>query len=92
MHMTDQELMERVAIDPKICEGKPFIRGTPISVAVILDALAQGLSAEQIVEHYPALETEDVQAALTFATQLAERNGGLAMVGRPYAQTIFLQR
>jgi uncharacterized protein (DUF433 family) len=58
--MTDQELLARVVIDPEICEGKPFIRGTRIYIAIILDALTQGLSADQIVEHYPVLETEDV--------------------------------
>lgn len=92
MPMTNQELLARVAMDPQVCGGKPFIRGTCISVAVILDALAQGLSADQIVEHYPALETEDVHAALAFATWLAEMNGGIAMVGRPYSETFFLQR
>ena len=92
MHMTDQELLARVAIDPKICEGKPFIRGTRIYIAIILDALAQGLSADEIVDHYPVLETEDVEAALIFATRLAEQNGGVALVGKPYSETFFLQR
>ena len=92
MHMTDQELLARVAIDPTICEGKPFIRGTRIYIAIILDALAQGLSSDEIVDHYPVLETEDVEAALTFATRLAEKNGGVAIVGRPYSETFFLQR
>jgi uncharacterized protein (DUF433 family) len=92
MHMTDQEILARVAIDPKICEGKPFIRGTRIYIAIILDALAQGLSAEEIVDHYPVLETEDVEAALIFATRLAEKNGGIALVGKPYSETFFLQR
>ena len=90
--MTDQELLARVAIDPKICDGKPFIRGTRIYIAIILDALAQGLTADEIVNHYPVLETEDVEAALTFATRLAEKNGGIAMVGKPYSETFFLQR
>ena len=90
--MTDQELMARVAIDPQICDGKPFIRGTRIYIAIILDALTQGLSAEQIVEHYPVLETEDIDAAIVFATRLAEKNGGIAMLGKQYSETFFLQR
>jgi uncharacterized protein (DUF433 family) len=90
--MTDQELLARVVIDPEICEGKPFIRGTRIYIAIILDALTQGLSADQIVEHYPVLETEDVYAAVVFATRLAEKNGGIAIVGKPYSETFFLQR
>ena len=87
--MTDQDLLARIAADPKVCDGKPFIRGTRISIAVILDALAQGLSPAQIVEHYPSLETEDVEAALAFATQLAEMNGGIALVGRQYFNNLF---
>jgi uncharacterized protein (DUF433 family) len=92
MPTNDQELLARVVMDPQVCAGKPFIRGTRIAIAVILDALAQGLSSDQIVDHYPTLETEDVQAALAFATRLAEMNGGIAMVGRPYSEGVFLQR
>jgi uncharacterized protein (DUF433 family) len=79
-------------MDPEVCAGKPFIRGTGISVVIILDALALGFSPAQIVDHYPSLETEDVQAALAFATRLAEMNGGVAIVGQPYPETYFLQR
>ena len=92
MPTSDQELLARVVTDPEVCAGKPFIRGTGISIAIILDALAQGLSAEQILDHYPMLEIEDVHAALAFATRLAEMNGGIAIVGRPYSETFFLQR
>jgi uncharacterized protein (DUF433 family) len=87
--MTDQELLARVAVDPKICAGKPYIRGTRISIAIILDALAQGLSPAEIVEHYPSLETDDVHAAVAFATELAEKNGGLAIVGQQYLKNFF---
>ena len=91
MEIIERKLIERVAVDPEICDGKPFVRGTRISVAVILDALAQGLSAEQIVELYPMLELEDVEGALAFATELAERNSGLAMVGRRRGDVSLLQ-
>ena len=87
--MTDQDLLARVTVDPNISDGKPFIRGTRICIAIILDALEQGLSPAQIVEHYPCLETEDVQAALAFATQLAEMNGGVALIGRQYLDNLF---
>ena len=92
MRTTDQELLARVVTDPEVCAGKPFIRGTAVSIAIILDALALGFSPERIVDHYPSLETEDVHAALAFATRLAEMNGGVAMVGRPYSETHFPQR
>ena len=87
--MTDQELLARITVDPKVCAGKPYIRGTRISIAIVLDALEQGLSPAKIVEHYPSLETEDIHAAVAFATQLAERNGGVAIVGRQYLQNFY---
>lgn len=80
--MTDQDLLARVAVDPNICSGRPFIRGTRIYIAIILDALAQGLSPEEVIEHYPSLETEDIRAAVAYASRLAEENGGLAVLGQ----------
>ena len=90
--MTDEELLSRVTVDPNICAGKPFIRAARITVVTILDALSQGLSPAQIVEHYPCLELDDIDAALAFATQLAERNGSVAIVGPRYLQVFFHQR
>ncbi len=80
--MPDKQLLARVAVDPNVCAGRPFIRGTRICLTVILDALTQGLSPEEIIDHYPSLETEDLYAALAYATWLAEKNGGLAVLGR----------
>jgi len=62
---------ERVATNPKICHGKPCIRGTRVMVSVVLDNLAEGLSAAEIVEEYPPLTLEDVQAAVGYAADLA---------------------
>jgi uncharacterized protein (DUF433 family) len=61
--MSHDELLARVSADPGICGGQPCIRGTRIYVTVILDALAEGLSPEEIVDHYPTLRTDDVRAA-----------------------------
>jgi len=61
------ELLNRVVADPKICGGKPCIRGTRIPIAIILASLAEGMSAEEIIEHYPHLSTEDIRAALAYA-------------------------
>ena len=92
MQMIDQELLSRVTVDPDVCEGKPVIRGARIAVATILDALSLGLSPAQILEHYPSLESEDIEAAVAFATDVAEKNGGVAVVGRQYLQTFFHPR
>jgi len=82
--MPDEELLARVVIDPKICAGKPYIRGTRICIVVVLDALTQGLSPEEVIEHYPALELDDVRAAVAYAWWMAENNGGFAWFGPPH--------
>lgn len=67
--MTDWQ--QRVRSDPTICHGKPCIRGTRIMVSVILDNLAEGLTAAEIVDEYPPLAMEDVHAAIAYAAALA---------------------
>jgi len=62
---------ERIAADPAICHGKPCIKGTRIMVSVVLDNLAEGLTAEEIVAEYPSLSLEDVPAAMAYAADLA---------------------
>ena len=62
---------ERIRVDPKICHGKPCIAGTRILVSVVLDNLAEGLTAQEIVDEYPPLKVEDVQAAIAYAADLA---------------------
>ena len=68
------ELLRRVSVDPKVSGGKPCVRGTRILIATILDGLAEGLSPEQILEHYPQLTAEDIRAALASAGELAQEN------------------
>jgi uncharacterized protein (DUF433 family) len=62
---------ERISINPKICHGKPCIRGTRVMVSVILDNLAEGETYESITEGY-RVTPEDIQAAIAFAADLAE--------------------
>ena len=62
---------ERIAANPAICHGKPCIKGTRIMVSVVLDNLAEGLTAQEIVAEYPSLVPEDVQAAMAYAADLA---------------------
>lgn len=61
-------LMDRITVDPEMCGGRPCIRGMRIRVTDILDLLASGLSAQQVVEELPDLELADVEAALKFAS------------------------
>ena len=61
---------QRIVVDPDILVGKPVIKGTRISVELILDQTAAGWSLEDILESYPHLKREDVLAAHSFAAAL----------------------
>ena len=61
------KLQERIEIDPKICNGKPVIKGTRIPVTVILERIAEGESWETVLAGYPELTKEDIHAALHYA-------------------------
>lgn len=61
------EKLNRIQINPKICLGQPVIRGTRITVSVILKLLANGRSVEEVIEDYPELEAADVQEAMKYA-------------------------
>ena len=59
-------------IDPKICHGKPVIRGTRLPVAVAVGSLAGGMSFEEVGRQY-GIALEDIRAALKFASELVEQ-------------------
>ena len=61
---------DRIVIDPTVLVGKPVVRGTRISVEWVVDLLAAGWSQEQILENYPHLTREDIQACLSYASEL----------------------
>jgi uncharacterized protein (DUF433 family) len=67
--MKDDELLQRIIVDPKIMMGKPVIRGTRLTVDFILNLLAHGTTEEEICEEYAGLKKEDIQACLLFATK-----------------------
>jgi uncharacterized protein (DUF433 family) len=66
--MSDQELLNRIVCDPNALAGKPVIRGTRLSVEYLLGLLAQGSTAEEILDEYKGLALEDIQACLQFAS------------------------
>ncbi|MBI3205749.1 MAG: DUF433 domain-containing protein [Myxococcales bacterium] len=69
--MTDeQSLLERITVNPEIFGGKPIIRGRRLAVEHVLDMLAAGDSVETILDGYPWLEREDVQACLVYARRV----------------------
>jgi len=59
---------DRIEIDPKVCNGKPVIRGTRIPVSVILEQIAEGETWDSLLMGYPELKREDIRAALLYAT------------------------
>ena len=70
--MKDQQLLERIALDPKVMVGKPVVKGTRLTVEYILNLLAHGATVEEILGEYDGLVLEDIQACLLFATKSLE--------------------
>lgn len=66
------DLLDRISINPKICHGQPCVRGTRIMVWLVVRYLAGGDSIEAVLEAYPALTREDVQACLAFAAEMTK--------------------
>ncbi|MGH7597147.1 MAG: DUF433 domain-containing protein [bacterium] len=68
--MASQSLSDRITVNPRVLLGKPTIRGLRISVEQILNALAAGVSAEDLLQDYPELEPEDIRAVLAYAASV----------------------
>ena len=67
--MDAENLLNRIALDPKVMIGKPTIRGTRLTVEFILNLLAHGATVEEIILEHKGLTKEDIQACLLFATR-----------------------
>lgn len=70
--MTDQQLLDRITLNPKVMVGKPVIKGTRLTVEYILNLLAHGTVPAEILEEYDGLTQEDIQACLLFAARSLE--------------------
>ena len=64
-------LLDRISINPNVCFGKPCIRGTRIWVSLVLDYLASGMTADEIIEEYPQLARDDILAAIAYGAEVA---------------------
>ena len=72
--------LERITFDPAVMGGKPCIRGLRVTVGTLLGLLASGKSRERILEAYPYLEPEDIDAVLQYAAwRLEEREEALVV-------------
>lgn len=65
-----ENLISRITINPDVCHGKPTIRNMRYPVEMILDLLSSGMTFQELIEDYPALENEDILACLAYASKL----------------------
>jgi len=66
-----EDLLTRITVDAKVMVGKPAVRGLRITVEQVLQALAGGVTVEELLDDYPELEREDINAVLLYAAELA---------------------
>jgi uncharacterized protein (DUF433 family) len=67
-----EQLLERIALNPKIMVGKPVIRGTRLTVQYILNLLVHGATVDEILQEYKGLTKEDILACLLYASETLE--------------------
>mgnify|MGYP000029327471 FL=1 len=68
--MKEENLLKRIVIDPKVMLGKPVIKGTRLTVELILEKLAYGATYEDIFKDYPFLTKDDIRAAVLYASKV----------------------
>jgi uncharacterized protein (DUF433 family) len=81
--MKEQELLERITLDPEVMVGKPVIKGTRLTVEFILGLLAHGATAEEILAEYDGLTQEDIRACLLFAYKSLESTAFMPLAVEP---------
>jgi uncharacterized protein (DUF433 family) len=70
--MSTEDLLKRIMINPRICHGKPCIRGLRYPVAMLLELMSSGMSHEEILADYEDLERDDLLAALAYAARVSD--------------------
>jgi uncharacterized protein (DUF433 family) len=80
--MTEQEMLERIEVNPEVMVGKPVIRGTRLTVEHILSMLGHGAAMSDILAEYEGLTEEDVQACLLFASRSLEDMDFMPLIER----------
>ena len=70
--MEDKDWEEHISVDPDICHGKPCIKGTRVLVATVVASLEDGMTADEILSHYPSIPSKSIQALARYVenTQL----------------------
>ena len=67
-----ENLISRMTINPDVCHGKPTIRNMRYPLEIILDLLSSGMTFQELIEDYPALENGDILAGLAYAAKLTD--------------------
>jgi uncharacterized protein (DUF433 family) len=70
--MSSEDLLARITVDPRICHGKPCIRGLRYPVEWLFELLSSGMTGEQILADYSDLEEDDLRAAFAFGARLSQ--------------------
>ena len=85
--MNNNRQENRIVVDPKIMVGKPVIKGTRITVELLLRQLAQGIAVEEILENYPHLTKKDIYAAVNYAAMLMGEERMYPLARTAYGKT-----
>lgn len=78
--MNDEELLNRITINPKIMVGKPIIRGTRLTVEYLMNLLAHGATIDEILNEYKSITRQDVQACILYATKTLETTSIMPLI------------
>jgi len=81
--MKNEQLLERIVLNPKVMVGKPVIRGTRLTVDFILNLLAHGATENEILDEYKGLTIEDIQACFLFATNSLKNTEFMPLMAEP---------
>jgi uncharacterized protein (DUF433 family) len=78
--MNDDELLNRITINPKVMVGKPIIRGTRLTVEYLMNLLAHGATIDEILIEYKSITRQDVQACILYATKTLETTSFMPLI------------
>ena len=81
--MDDTELIKRIAMNPDVMVGNPVIKGSRLTVQFIVGLLAHGATREEILDEYPGISDDDINACLLFACKTVDNNTFLPLVVEP---------
>ena len=81
--MDNEQLLERIHVNPEVMAGKPVIRGTRLTVERVLSLLAHGATTDEILEEYEGLAPDDLRACLLFASKTLESDAFLPLISEP---------